>query len=151
MEYGLSLFHSRSTKTGPVERVFELHPSQRGSGRDTHQRHAPDYFLCRCRLKSFRCLCLRIFLRRFLITLPTFCSPCSAPIAERCRFRDLPRPCQGITDFAPSTPQYDHKWMYERRPAERRATAINRPMAPAPIVSEKTPLQRDFVRLPEPG
>ena len=28
------------------------------------------YFLWRCRLKSFRCLCLRIFLRRFLITLP---------------------------------------------------------------------------------
>lgn len=28
------------------------------------------YFLCRCRLSSFRCLCFRIFLRRFLITLP---------------------------------------------------------------------------------
>ena len=26
--------------------------------------------LCRCRFSSFRCLCLRIFLRRFLITLP---------------------------------------------------------------------------------
>ena len=29
------------------------------------------YFLCRCRFNSLRCLCLRIFLRRFLITLPT--------------------------------------------------------------------------------
>lgn len=29
------------------------------------------YFLCRCRLRSLRCLCFRIFLRRFLITLPT--------------------------------------------------------------------------------
>ena len=29
------------------------------------------YFLCRARFKSFRCLCFRIFLRRFLITLPT--------------------------------------------------------------------------------
>jgi hypothetical protein len=27
--------------------------------------------LCRCRFSSFRCLCFRIFLRRFLITLPT--------------------------------------------------------------------------------
>lgn len=31
------------------------------------------YFLCRARLSSFRCLCFRIFLRRFLITLPTGC------------------------------------------------------------------------------
>jgi hypothetical protein len=29
------------------------------------------YFLCRARFNSFRCLCFRIFLRRFLITLPT--------------------------------------------------------------------------------
>ena len=29
------------------------------------------YFLWRARLSSFRCLCFRIFLRRFLITLPT--------------------------------------------------------------------------------
>jgi hypothetical protein len=28
------------------------------------------YFLCRCRFRSLRCLCFRIFLRRFLITLP---------------------------------------------------------------------------------
>ena len=42
-----------------------------------------DYFLCRCRLRSFRCLCLRIFLRRFLITLPTIDSPCPAKTAER--------------------------------------------------------------------
>ena len=27
--------------------------------------------LCRCRLRSLRCLCLRIFFRRFLISLPT--------------------------------------------------------------------------------
>lgn len=39
---------------------------------------ARSYFLCRCRFKSFRCLCLRIFLRRFLMTLPTAYSPCSA-------------------------------------------------------------------------
>lgn len=31
------------------------------------------YFLCRARFSSFRCLCFRIFLRRFLITLPTGC------------------------------------------------------------------------------
>ena len=68
---------------GRVEQVFELHPGRQGSGSDAYQRHAPDYFLCRCRFKSFRCLCLRIFLRRFLITLPTSCSPCSAPNAER--------------------------------------------------------------------
>lgn len=36
------------------------------------------YFLCRCRLSSLRCLCLRIFLRRFLITLPNGFLPCSA-------------------------------------------------------------------------
>ncbi len=29
------------------------------------------YFLWRCRFNSLRCLCLRIFLRRFLMTLPT--------------------------------------------------------------------------------
>lgn len=28
------------------------------------------YFLCRCRFRSLRCLCFRIFFRRFLITLP---------------------------------------------------------------------------------
>ena len=33
------------------------------------------YFLCRCRFRSLRCLCLRIFLRRFLITLPKGFSP----------------------------------------------------------------------------
>ncbi len=34
-------------------------------------RRGGNYFLCRARFKSFRCLCFRIFLRRFLITLPT--------------------------------------------------------------------------------
>ena len=29
------------------------------------------YFLWRCRLRSLRCLCLRIFFRRFFTTLPT--------------------------------------------------------------------------------
>jgi hypothetical protein len=33
------------------------------------------YFLCRCRFRSLRCLCLRIFLRRFLMTLPNGLSP----------------------------------------------------------------------------
>jgi hypothetical protein len=46
--------------------AIALHP-----GRD-------DYFLCRCLLRSLRCLCLRIFFRRFLITLPT-----RAPFSER--------------------------------------------------------------------
>ncbi len=36
------------------------------------------YFLCRCRFNSLRCLCLRIFLRRFLITLPNGLSPRSS-------------------------------------------------------------------------
>lgn len=43
------------------------------SGAGPHARPAApvDYFLCRCRFRSLRCLCLRIFFRRFLITLPT--------------------------------------------------------------------------------
>ncbi len=45
------------------------HPSQRPSR---------SYFLWRCRRRSFRCLCLRIFLRRFLMTLPAASSPCSS-------------------------------------------------------------------------
>ena len=36
-----------------------------------HRFNQPIYFLWRCRFRSLRCLCLRIFLRRFLITLPT--------------------------------------------------------------------------------
>ncbi len=34
------------------------------------------YFLWRCRFSNLRCLCLRIFLRRFLITLPNGFLPC---------------------------------------------------------------------------
>ncbi len=34
------------------------------------------YFLWRCRFNNLRCLCLRIFLRRFLITLPNGLLPC---------------------------------------------------------------------------
>ena len=44
------------------------------------------YFLWRCRFSNLRCLCLRIFLRRFLITLPNGFLPClvqSRPFRER--------------------------------------------------------------------
>ena len=39
-------------------------------GSNTAAEAVRTYFLCRCRFKSFRCLCFRIFLRRFLMTLP---------------------------------------------------------------------------------
>ena len=47
---------------------------ERGSEREAQPRARGarrDYFLWRCRFSSLRCLCLRIFLRRFLMTLPT--------------------------------------------------------------------------------
>jgi len=39
--------------------------------------------LCRCRFSNLRCLCLRIFLRRFLITLPN-----GYPLRKREKQRD---------------------------------------------------------------
>lgn len=61
------------------------------------------YFLCRCRLSSLRCLCLRIFLRRFLITLPNGSSPHpelhtadeSPAVWSGPRCRESPCWCQG--------------------------------------------------------
>ncbi len=64
-----------------------------------------NYFLWRCRLSSLRCLCLRIFFRRFLITLPKAFSPrsnCavsepSCGALERPRFRESRSECQGVS------------------------------------------------------
>ncbi len=50
---------------------IRLHIERRASSGDEFEEAI--YFLCRCRFRSFRCLCFRIFLRRFLITLPTGC------------------------------------------------------------------------------
>ena len=63
-----------------------------------------NYFLWRCRLSSLRCLCLRIFFRRFLITLPNGCSPGSSCAVsepscgalERPRCRESRQECQGV-------------------------------------------------------
>ena len=40
------------------------------------------YFLWRCRFNNLRCLCLRIFLRRFLITLPNGFLRCSVELGS---------------------------------------------------------------------
>ncbi len=72
--------HDRVGRAGAscVSRVATFDPARemRGNARlwsgCIHTRNAgDDYFLWRCRLRSLRCLCLRIFFRRFLITLPT--------------------------------------------------------------------------------
>ena len=59
---------ARTTKKRPPfhsnRRSFSLFDVQR------------NYFLWRCRFRSLRCLCLRIFLRRFLTTLPTISPLC---------------------------------------------------------------------------
>ena len=65
----------------------------RHAGRFGALRSAPRYFLCRWRFRSLRCLCLRIFFRRFLITLPTW-----APFVES----STRRPIQGSTDWKSS-------------------------------------------------
>lgn len=64
---------SRKTKTAAPERVY---PGPRSSAPTPRRASEPcwigrSYFLWRARFRSFRCLCFRIFLRRFLITLPT--------------------------------------------------------------------------------
>ena len=55
---------------GSIERcaLDMIQGSKQWSNTATEAVHT--YFLCRCRFKSFRCLCFRIFLRRFLMTLP---------------------------------------------------------------------------------
>jgi hypothetical protein len=63
------------------------------------------YFLWRCRLNSLRCLCLRIFLRRFLITLPNGFLPApwsAARFASKPWFRDCAEACQGEAAIDPA-------------------------------------------------
>lgn len=78
------IVHSNDKPVEPVQGCSRTWPqiglrgATRGPEEPTQQIRPTSYFLCRCRLRSFRCLCLRIFLRRFLMTLPTMISPCSA-------------------------------------------------------------------------
>lgn len=93
MEGGAARAGKRGVSTGAWVRARRQerrprHPSRIARGRGRRCRRRPltpsakgsassgfgrCYFLWRARLRSFRCLCFRIFLRRFLITLPTGC------------------------------------------------------------------------------
>lgn len=84
MEDGSCVRDEGTLSRGPVTRP------------DCGDRRDRIYFLWRCRLRSLRCLCLRIFLRRFLITLPTFGSPV---------FEAEPREQKGLGSPPPSVKQ----------------------------------------------
>jgi hypothetical protein len=71
------------------------HPRQRSAQKKEMENRGENaaignraYFLWRCRFSNLRCLCFRIFLRRFLITLPNGFLPCivsSRPLRERAK------------------------------------------------------------------
>lgn len=79
------------------------------------------YFLWRCRLRSLRCLCLRIFFRRFLTTLPTI-SPLSIKIKSSPASRGSKLGLSPVAQSPAFTPTGRAPRRQQRRRGRRRDT-----------------------------